>query len=134
MQNKDLFKEIIPSILENKEYQLTNEEDEKVYSGFMVNKSLSAHIDTILYANEMNRRHFLDKKLQYDYLFHSIRKYKRKYQKWIKYNESKDIQLIKEYYSYSTKQAEQVFPLLSKSDLEYITEKLDKGGRFKNNK
>ena len=131
---KDLFKEIIPSLLENNNYQIECEEDEKSISPFMINKALGSHIDTILYANEMNRRHFLDKKLQYDYLFHSIRKYKRKYQKWMKYNESKDIQIIKEYYSYSTKQAEQVLPLLSKSDLEYITEKLDKGGRFKNNK
>jgi len=131
---KDLFKEILPSLLENNNNQIECEEDEKSISPYMINKALGSHIDTILYANEMNRRHFLDKKLQYDYLFHSIRKYKRKYQKWMKYNESKDIQLIKEYYSYSTKQAEQVFPLLSKSDLEYITEKLDKGGRFKNNK
>lgn len=131
---KDLFKEILPSLLENNNNQIECEEDEKSISPYRINKALGSHIDTILYANEMNRRHFLDKKLQYDYLFHSIRKYKRKYQKWMKYNESKDIQLIKEYYSYSTKQAEQVFPLLSKSDLEYITEKLDKGGRFKNNK
>lgn len=131
---KDLFKEILPSLLENNNNQIECEEDEKSISTYMINKALGSHIDTILYANEMNRRHFLDKKLQYDYLFHSIRKYKRKYQKWMKYNESKDIQLIKEYYSYSTKQAEQVFPLLSKSDLEYIAEKLDKGGRFKNNK
>lgn len=131
---KDLFKEILPSLMENNNYQIEYEEDEKSISPYMVNKALGGHIDTILYANEMNRRHFLDKKLQYDYLFHSIRKYKRKYQKWMKYNESKDIQLVKEYYSYSTKQAEQVLPLLSKEDLVYITDKLDKGGRFKNNK
>lgn len=134
MASKDLFKEILPSLLENNNYQIECEEDEKSISPYMINKALGSHIDTILYANEMNRRNFLDKKLQYDYLFHSIRKYKRKYQKWMKYNESKDVQLIKEYYSYSTKQAEQVYPLLSKSDLEYISEKLEKGGRLKNTK
>ena len=38
---------------------------EKDYVPFLTNKSLSYFTDTLLYANEMNRYHFLDKRLQY---------------------------------------------------------------------
>lgn len=124
----DLFKEIIPSILEKNEYVLEGEE-EKSYSPYMVNKALSAHIDCLHHSNQMNMNHHLDKKLQYDYLFHSIRKYKRRYQKWMKYNESSDIQLIKEYYGYSTLKAKQVLSLFTKEEIKKISEKLDKGGK-----
>lgn len=128
---KDLFKQIIPSILETKEYQLETEDDERGYSGFMVNKALSVHIDCLHFANLMNQNHHLDKKLQYDYLFYSVKKYKRKYQKWMKYNETVDINNIKEYYNYSTTKAKQVISVLSREELSLIAEKLDKGGKIK---
>lgn len=125
----DLFKTILPSLLENKGYALESQEDEKSYSPFMVNKALSGHIDCLHHVNLMNINHHLDKKMQYDYLFYSVRKYKRKYQKWMKYNESSDIQLIKEFYGYSTAKAKKVLPLLTKENLLYIAGKLDKGGK-----
>jgi Bacteriophage clamp loader A subunit len=127
----DLFKECLPSLLEKNEYLIETEEDEKSYSPFMVNKSLSAHIDCILHANAMNLNHQLDKKLQYDYLFHSIRKYKRKYQKWMKFNETKDISLVKEYYQCNANIAKDYLRILSKDQLKTIEEKLDKGGKYK---
>jgi len=69
----DLFKEIIPSILQTKEYALLTEQDEKSYSSFMVNRALSFHRDTVLWANEMNRFTNLDNKLKYDFLLNIIR-------------------------------------------------------------
>jgi Bacteriophage clamp loader A subunit len=125
----DLFKEIIPSILKTNEHLLSNEDEEKDYVPFLVNKSLSQHIDCIFYVNEMNLNCHLDKKMQYDYLYHSIRKYNRGYQKWFKNTESDNIQLIKEFYGYSTDKAKQVLPLLSKDNIAYIKNKLDKGGK-----
>lgn len=126
----DLFKECLPSILENNKYFLETEEDEKSYSPYTVNKALSAHIDCLLHANAMNIYHTLDKKLQYDYLFYSIRKYKRKYQKWMKFNETKDIQTIKEYYNCSISKAKDYLMILSKDQLKEMESKLDKGGKF----
>lgn len=125
----DLFKECLPSILEKNEYLIETEDDEKSYSPYMVNKSLSAHIDCLLHANAMNMYHFLDKKMQYDYLFHSIRKYKRKYQKWMKFNETKDIQIVKEYYNCSLSKAKDYLMILSKDQIRELSEKLDKGGK-----
>ena len=47
---------------------------EKEYPPFVINKCMSGHLDTVLYANEMNMTHFLDKKLQYDFYLNSVRK------------------------------------------------------------
>ena len=80
----DLFREIIPSILQTKEDVLLTEQDEKSYSPFMVNRALSYHKDTVLYANEMNSYPNLDKKLQYDFYINIIRASKRPYSKWHK--------------------------------------------------
>lgn len=130
----DLFKEIIPSLIKNKDYLLNQEDAEKSYSAFLVNKALSQHIDCIFYANEMNLNHHLDNKLQYDYYFNSIRRYKRDYQKWLKYSESKEIELVKEYYNCSGNKAKTILSVLTPDQLKIIKEKLDKGGKTTNNK
>jgi hypothetical protein len=128
----DLFKEIIPSILQTRNHVLETEEDEKSYTPFIVNKALSAHIDCLSSICEINRLPHLDNKMQYDYLFHSIKKYKRGYQKWVKAKEnSKDLDLVMEYYKYSTLKAKEVLGLLSNDELNYIKDKLDKGGKCK---
>ena len=130
----DLFKELLPSILQNKEYLLNTEEGEKGYSGFVVNKALSQHIDCIFYANQMNMNHHLDNKLQYDFYYHSIKAYKRNYQKWFKYSDSKEIELIKEYYNCSSTKAKTILSVLSKDQIKFIQNRLDKGGKVANNK
>jgi len=93
----DLFKEIIPSILQTKEYALLTEQDEKSYSSFMVNRALSFHRDTVLLANEMNKYTTLDNKLKYDFLLNIVRASKRQYSKWHKKAQNSDLSLIKEY-------------------------------------
>ena len=50
---------------------------EKSYSSFTINRSLSYFNDTVLAANEMNKHHHLDKKLQFHFLINIIRKRKR---------------------------------------------------------
>ena len=69
---------------------------EGMYSPFITNRALSQFIDCILLANEMNTRHHIDNKLQYDYLINRIRPRKR-FKKWDKKQDNEDIQLIKEY-------------------------------------
>ena len=54
-----------------------DEQWEKNYQPYLVNKNYSNFQDTILYANEMNKYHNLDNKLQFDYLLNSIRPRKR---------------------------------------------------------
>jgi len=47
----DLFKDIIPSILQTKKCVINDEIDQKDYVPFVVNRALSYHMDCILYAN-----------------------------------------------------------------------------------
>ena len=100
---------------------------EGMYSPFITNKALSQFIDCILLANEMNTRHHVDNKLQYDYLINRIRPRKR-FKKWDKKQDNEDIQLIKEYYSCNNDKARVALSLLSEQHLNIIRKKLNKGG------
>ena len=123
----DLFKEIIPSILQTKEYALLTEQDEKSYSAFMVNRALSFHRDTVLWANEMNRFTSLDNKLKYDFLINIIRAQKRPYSKWHKKAQSRDLSVVKEYYGYSDAKAEEALKILSDDQIAEMKKHLYKG-------
>ena len=123
----DLFKEIIPSILQTKEYALLTEQDEKSYSSFMVNKALSFHRDTCLIANEVNKYPNLDSKLKYDFLLNMVRAQKRPYSKWFKRTESSDLLAVKEYYGYSDAKAEEAMKILSDDHIAAIKKQLYKG-------
>ena len=101
---------------------------EKAYAPFMVNRTLSYFPDTVCIANEMNRYHHLDKKLQYHFLINIIRKRKR-FSKWIKPDLDSDIEVVKEYYGYSNEKARQVHSLLSSEQIEELRKKVNKGGR-----
>lgn len=100
---------------------------EKSYQPYLTNKAFSQYIDTVMYANEMNIRHNITNKLQYDYLLNSIRAQKR-FSKWAKKDESDDIYVIKEYFKYSYSKAYQALSILSSQDIINIRKKLQKGG------
>ena len=102
-------------------------EVEKDYIPFLVNRSLGYFMDTIMYANEMNRFNSLDYKLQYDFLLNIIRPRKR-YSKWLKKSKDDNIDLIKKFYGYSYTKAKDVVDILSEDQTEHIRSKLDTGG------
>jgi hypothetical protein len=100
---------------------------EKQYNPFIVNRGLSYFYDTVIYANDMNIRHHLDKKLQNTYLLHIIRK-KKRYSKWYKSEKSELLEIVMEYYGYSIKKSKEIFPLLTSENIENMKQVLDKGG------
>jgi hypothetical protein len=102
-------------------------ENEKDYNPFLTNRGLSYFPDTIFHAQEMNLLHHLDKKMQYDYLFNSIRKSKR-FSKWSKKDSGKDIESIIEYFGYSRRRAEEALKVLTIDQVKQIKKKLEKGG------
>lgn len=118
------------SINLTKQDLMVDDVTEKAYNGYMVNRSLSYFNDTVLAANEMNRYHHLDKKLQYHFLINIIRKRKR-FSKWDKPELVSDVEVVKEYYGYSNEKAKQVLPLLSSNQIMNLREKVQKGGRRK---
>jgi hypothetical protein len=120
----DTFKDIIPSIM------VTGKkiDDNKAYVPFLINKALSFHMDCVLYANEMNINHWLDKSLQYDYLLNTVRRRKRPF-RWVKKSKSEeDIDVLREYYGYSEEKALQVVHLLTREQIDEIKTKIRTGG------
>ena len=116
--------ELIKSISTTKKDILENEKD---YNAFMVNRGLSYFPDTVIYANEMNKFHHLDSRLQYHFLINTIRK-RNRFSKWNKSIESDNISAIKQYYGYSNEKARDVLPLLSNENLKYIRGRIQHGG------
>ena len=78
-------------------------------------------------ANEMNTRHFLDNKPQFDYLLNSIRT-KKRFSRWLKPEQDEDLEAVKEYYGYSFHKANEALKVLSGEQQSYINERLEKGG------
>ena len=101
---------------------------EKAYSPYMVNRQLSYFPDTVLAANEMNRNHHIDNRLQFDFFINIIRKRKR-FSKWFKPEQISDLETVKEYYGYSNEKARQVLTLLSTEQINELKNKVAKGGR-----
>ena len=102
-------------------------EDMKSYPPYIVNRCLSGHLDCVLFANEMNKYHFLDKDMQYKFYLNSIRKRKR-FSPWIKKDKVQNLDIVKQYYGYSNEKASQALRILSKQQLEFIRKRLDVGG------
>ena len=118
----------VNAILQNKKQLVVDEATEKEYVPFLVNRSLSYHKDCIMYANEMNQRHFLDKKLQNDFLLNTVRSQKRPFAKWAKVEKSEDLECIKQVYKFSDSKARDALRLLSKEQIQELKEKTDTGG------
>lgn len=124
----DLFKDIIPSILQTKKCVINDEIDQKDYVPFIINRGLSYHFDCILYANEMNLNSGLDKDMQYQYLLNSVRPMKRKFQPWQKSKTISDLECVKKYFGYSNNKAKDALRILSEEQLVELREKTHKGG------
>lgn len=127
MDKASLFKDIIPSILQTKKIVIT-EENEKDYIPFLVNRALSLHQDCVLFANEMNKNHSLDRLPQFHYLINTVRDRRRPFQKWHKLSKNEDLDAIKEYYNYSDEKANDVLSLLSDDQINDIRNRIRKGG------
>ena len=101
----------------------------KDYKPFIVNRGLSYFHDTVLYANEMNKHPELDKDQQFSFFLNIISS-KKRFIKWSKKDATTDsIELVKEYFGYSSEKAKDALSLLSEEHLIMIKEKLYKGGK-----
>jgi hypothetical protein len=103
---------------------------EKEYNPFIINRALSYFSDTIMYANEMNKNHHIDGRLQFDFFINIIKKRKR-FSPWLKATEIEDLNVIKEYYGYSNEKAKSVLSLLNNKQIENLKHRIYKGGRTK---
>ena len=123
------LKDYLNSINFSKDYLMDEDPAwEKNYPSYVINKCMSHHLDTIMYANEMNIHSHIDKRLQYDFYIHTVRP-KRRFSPWAKKQQVKDLDLVKKYYGYSSDKATQALEILTPTQLNYIKDKLNKGGK-----
>ena len=124
------LKDYLNAINYTKEALMDTEDEiwEKKYPPFIVNKALSGFPDTIMYANEMNQNHHLDKKLQFDFLLNSIRKRKR-FTPWLRANKVSNLEYVKEFYGYSNEKAKSALTILTSEQVKEIKTSLNKGGK-----
>lgn len=120
--------DFVNDILQTKKNLIVDDHTESLYNPFLINRSLSYHYDCLMYANEINRRHHIDKKMQNDFLINTIRPQKRKFSKWIKTEKNDDIECLKLFYGFSEVKAREVLNLLSDEDIRKIKEMTDIGG------
>ena len=123
------LKDWLNSINFNKN-NLIEEDPETIssYPPYIINRCLSGHLDTVLFANEMNRYNFLDKDMQYSFYLNSLRKRKR-FSPWLRKDKVTDLECIKKYYGYSNEKASQALKILTKEQINFIKQRLDIGGR-----
>ena len=124
------LKEYLKAINQSKERLMDSEDEvwEKKYPAYIVNKCLApTGKEECLLVNEMNRFHNIDNKMKYDFLLNTIRSRKR-YAPWIKPSKQKNLEYVKEYYGYGNAKAKSVLDILSDEQIEFIKNKLSKGG------
>ena len=125
------LKDYLNSINYSKQYLMGEDEDpgwEKNYPSYVINKFMSHHMDTVMFANEMNMNPVLDNRLQYDFFINIVRSRKR-FSPWGKKQKIDDLELVKQYYGYSYEKAKQALEILTPQQINFIKDKLNTGGQ-----
>ena len=99
----------------------------KDYAPYIINRCLSGNIDSILFANEMNKYSFLDKDMQYSFYLNTLRK-KKRFSPWLSKDKVTDLEIIKQYYCYSNEKASNALKILTPEQIKFIKQRLETGG------
>ena len=99
----------------------------KDYAPYIINRCLSGNIDSILFANEMNKYSFLDKDMQYSFYLNTLRK-KKRFSPWLRKDKVTDLEIIKQYYGYSNEKASNALKILTPEQINFIKQRLEIGG------
>ena len=102
--------------------------DRKDYKQFLINRTLSYDKELIHHINYLNQLPDIIDKFHYDFIHKSIKKKKRKKNYWAKAKKYEHLEMIKEYFNYSTPKALSVLSVLSDKDIETIKIRVYKGG------
>ena len=124
------LKDYLNAINHTKEKLMDTEDEEweRKYPPFIVNKCLAPFQDTIMLVNEINCTPNVDKKLQFDFLINSLRSRKR-FTPWVKAKKLANIEYVKEFYGYNNEKAKVALTILNDDQIATIKQKLNKGGK-----
>ena len=121
------LKDWLNSINQNKR-NIYEEDPDAKYPAYIINRCMSGHLDSVMFANEMNMNHHLPLDMQYSFFLNSVRKRKR-FSPWLRKDEIKDLYLVKRYYGYNNEKAKQALRILTKQQLNFIKSKFETGGK-----
>ena len=121
------LKDWLNSINFNKENLMEDPDAKKDYSPYIINRCLSGNLDCIMFVNEMNINHHLDKDLQYSFYLNTLRK-KKRFSPWLRKDKVTDLEIIKQYYGYSNEKALSALKILTPDQINFIKQRLDIGG------
>jgi hypothetical protein len=123
------LKDWLNSINQTKKNIIDDDNDvEKEYPPFIINKCMSGFMDTVLIANEMNIHSELPKKMQYDFFINIVRP-KKRFSPWLRKEKIDTLELVKKYYHYNDEKARSALKLLSEEQLEFIKQRMKTGGK-----
>ena len=124
------LKSYLKAINQTKEPLMDDEDEEweRKYVPFIVNKCVGAFPDTIMLVNEINQLPNVDKKLQFDFLINSLRPRKR-FTPWLKAKKLENLEYVKEFYGYNNEKAKAALDILNDEQISAIKRRLNKGGR-----
>ena len=111
--------EYLNAINYTKDDLFADEEADKGYVPFVINRCLSYFPDTIMQVNELNVNPNVSKKMQFDYLRNAIRKRKR-FSKWLKNTKDDRLESIKLHFGYGDKKALEAMRVLSDEKIDEI--------------
>jgi hypothetical protein len=121
------LKDWLNSINFTKENLIEDPSTIKDYAPYVINRCLSGNLDSIMYANEMNKYSFLQKDMQYSFYLNSLRK-KKRFSPWLRKDKVTDLEIIKQYYGYSNEKASNALKILTPEQINYIKQRLETGG------
>jgi len=121
------LKDWLNSINFTKENLIEDPSTIKDYAPYVINRCLSGNLDSIMYANEMNKYSFLQKDMQYSFYLNSLRK-KKRFSPWLRKEKVTDLEIIKQYYGYSNEKASNALKILTPEQINYIKQRLETGG------
>ena len=120
--------DFVKSVSYDKKDLMVDEVEEKAYQPFLINKALSYHQDAVFLTNEMNVRHGVDNRLQYQFFLNTLRK-RQRFSKWQKPYVSKKLDTVKEYYQISTREAKDYVEILSDKQIRELKNSMKTGGK-----
>ena len=121
------LKDWLNSINFTKENLMEDPDVKKDYPPYIINRCLSGNLDCIMFVNEMNINHHLDKDLQYSFYLNTLRK-KKRFSPWLRKEKVTDLEIIKQYYGYSNEKASNALKILTPEQINFIKQRLETGG------
>ena len=119
--------DFVKSVSSEKKDIMVDDIEEKSYAPFLTNKALSYHQDSVFFSNEMNIRHGTENRLQYLFCLNTLRK-RQRFSKWQKPYTSTKLDVIKQYYEISTREAKDYMSILSDSNVRKMKKRMKTGG------